>query len=60
MPIYIKCRSRQNKFMKIRSITYFCNPKYPLDEKVLQRAGTFLSEAKSAYEAAGYEVQMSI
>jgi len=43
--------------MKIRSITYFCNPKYPLDDKVLQRAGQFLSEAKSAYEAAGYEVQ---
>src|SRR6266498_1882664 len=43
--------------MKIRSITYFCNPKYPLDEKVLQTAGTFLAEAKSAYEAAGYEVQ---
>jgi uncharacterized protein (UPF0210 family) len=43
--------------MKIRSITYFCNPKYPLDEKALQKAGTFLSEAKSAYEAAGYEVQ---
>ena len=43
--------------MKIRSITYFCNPKYPLDEKFLQKAGTFLAEAKSAYEAAGYEVQ---
>ena len=43
--------------MKIRSITYFCNPKYPLDERVLQKAGTFLAEAKSAYEAAGYEVQ---
>jgi uncharacterized protein len=43
--------------MKIRSITYFCNPKYPLDEKVLRKAGTFLSEAKSAYETAGYEVQ---
>lgn len=43
--------------MKIRSITYFCNPKYPLDEKVIQEAGTFLSQAKSAYEAAGYEVQ---
>ncbi len=43
--------------MKIRSITYFCNPKYPLDEKVLQRAGQFLTEAKSAYEGAGYEVQ---
>jgi len=43
--------------MKIRSITYFCNPKYPLDEKALQKAGIFLDEARSAYEAAGYEVQ---
>lgn len=43
--------------MKIRSITYFCNPQYPLDEKVLQEAGKFLSKAKSAYEGAGYEVQ---
>lgn len=43
--------------MKIRSITYFCNPKFPLKEKILQDAGKFLSKAKSAYEAAGYEVQ---
>lgn len=43
--------------MKIRSITYFCNPTYPLDENVIQKAANFLSEAKSAYEAAGYEVQ---
>ena len=43
--------------MKIRSITYFCNPKYPLDEKILRKAGAFLSNARSAYEAAGYEVQ---
>ncbi|HLE90929.1 MAG TPA: DUF711 family protein, partial [Anaerolineales bacterium] len=43
--------------MKIRSITYFCNPKYPLDEKALQKAGIFLDEARSAYEAVGYEVQ---
>lgn len=43
--------------MKIRSITYFCNPKYPLEEKILQKAGKFLVDAKSAYEAAGYEVQ---
>ena len=43
--------------MKIRSITYFCNPKYPLEEKILQKAGRFLATAKSAYEAAGYEVQ---
>ena len=43
--------------MKIRSITYFCNPKYPLEEKVLQKAGEFLAQARSAYETAGYEVQ---
>ncbi len=43
--------------MKIRSITYFCNAKYPLEENALQQAGDFLSKAKSAYEAAGYEVQ---
>ena len=43
--------------MKVRSITYFCNPKYPLDERVLQKAGEFLAQARSAYESAGYEVQ---
>ena len=43
--------------MKIRSITYFLNPKYPLDEKALQKAGDFLVQAKSTYEAAGYKVQ---
>lgn len=43
--------------MKIRSITYFCNPKFPLEEKILQDAGRFLSRAKAAFEAAGYEVQ---
>lgn len=43
--------------MKIRSITYFCNPRWPLDESVLRGAGEFLSQAKSAYESAGYEVQ---
>ena len=43
--------------MKIRSITYFCNPRWPLDESILRTAGEFLAQAKSAYEAAGYEVQ---
>src|SRR3989304_1060092 len=43
--------------MKIRSITYFLNPKYPLDEEALQKASEFLAQAKSTYEAAGYEVQ---
>ena len=43
--------------MKIRSITYFLNPKYPLDETALRKAGEFLAQAQSAYESAGYEVQ---
>jgi uncharacterized protein (UPF0210 family) len=43
--------------MKIRSITFFCNPGWPLDDGVLSRAGAFASVARSAFEAAGYEVQ---
>ncbi len=43
--------------MKIRSITYFYNPGWPLEEKALRAAGEFLALARSAYEAAGYEVQ---
>ncbi len=43
--------------MKIRSITYFLNPKYPFDESALRGAGEFLARAKSAYESGGYEVQ---
>lgn len=43
--------------MKIRSITYFCNPGWPLNEKILRQAGAFLAEAKAAFEAEGYEVQ---
>jgi uncharacterized protein (UPF0210 family) len=43
--------------MRIRSITYFCNPEWRFEEKVIQKAGKFLSKAKSQYEAAGYEVQ---
>jgi len=43
--------------MKIRSITYFFNPGWPLDENKLKSAGRFLAEAKSAYEAIDYEVQ---
>jgi len=45
------------KTMRIRSITYFCNPGWPLNEKVIRTAGKFLSKAKSTYDAAGYEVQ---
>jgi uncharacterized protein (UPF0210 family) len=43
--------------MKIRSITYFCNPEFPLNESKLREAGDFLARAKAAYESAGYEVQ---
>ncbi|MBE3065846.1 MAG: DUF711 domain-containing protein, partial [Chloroflexi bacterium] len=43
--------------MRIRSITYFCNPGWPLDKKKLQAAGKFLNEAKTNFETAGYEVQ---
>jgi uncharacterized protein (UPF0210 family) len=43
--------------MKIRSITYFCNPEFPLNESKLREAGDFLAQAKAAYESAGYEVQ---
>jgi uncharacterized protein len=43
--------------MKIRSITYFCNPGWPLDVKKIQAAGTFLAEATANFETAGFEVQ---
>jgi hypothetical protein len=43
--------------MKIRSITYFLNPGWPLDENKFKSAGRFLSEAKSAFETGGYVVQ---
>jgi uncharacterized protein (UPF0210 family) len=43
--------------MKIRSVTYFCNPGWPIDEKKIQASGMFLVEAKANLEAAGMEVQ---
>jgi uncharacterized protein (UPF0210 family) len=43
--------------MRIRSITYFCNPGWPIDESKIEQAGIFLAEAKANYEASGYEVQ---
>lgn len=43
--------------MKIRSITYFLTPNIRLTEEALQKAGEFLVQAKSTYEAAGYQVQ---
>ena len=43
--------------MKIRSITYFLNPGWPLSETKLRKAGEFLAHATAAYTSAGYEVQ---
>ncbi len=43
--------------MKIRSITYFLNPGWPVDESKLRKAGEFLTLATAAYTSAGYEVQ---
>ena len=34
--------------MKIRSITCFINPGWPLDQSVLQRGGDFITAAKAA------------
>jgi uncharacterized protein len=43
--------------MKIRAITCFINPSYPLDEHKLEVAGKFLQIAQPAFIEAGYEVQ---
>ena len=33
--------------MKIRSITYFCDPGWPLEDSTLKAAGEFLAVAKA-------------
>ncbi len=43
--------------MKIRSITSFLNPEYPLNQEKLKQAGVFNQQAQEAYTEAGYEVQ---
>lgn len=43
--------------MKIRSLTYFDDPRWPLDEGVLQRAEAFARAARPAFEEADFEVQ---
>ena len=43
--------------MKIRSITYFCNPEWPINEEVLHQAGKFIQQANSAFKAVGFDVQ---
>jgi uncharacterized protein len=43
--------------MKIRSITAFVNPSWPLKTGILEQAGGFIARARRVYEQAGYEVQ---
>jgi uncharacterized protein len=43
--------------MKIRSITYFLDPGWPLDHDVLQQAGELIASARPAFEQAGYPVE---
>lgn len=43
--------------MKIRSITLFFSPKRAVTASALKPLGQFASQAKAAYEHAGYEVQ---
>jgi len=43
--------------MKIRAITCFINPSYPLQEQDLKKAGEFLHSAQPAFVETGYEVQ---
>jgi len=43
--------------MRVRSITYFTNPHWPISELRFQRAGIFGRHARDTFEKAGYSVQ---
>lgn len=43
--------------MRIRSITCFVHPRWPVSELVFQKAGLFARMAKQSFENAGYAVQ---
>jgi len=43
--------------MKIRSITCFCDPQFPIEHEVLHQLGNFKTAARLAFEGVGYEVQ---
>lgn len=43
--------------MRIRSITYFLHPRWPISELVFQKAGIFAQHARQAFISAGYPVQ---
>lgn len=43
--------------MRIRSITYFVHPRWPINELILHKAGIFAQHARQAFTSAGYPVQ---
>ena len=43
--------------MRIRSITCFCDPGFPLEDSVLDQVRVFVAGAQQAFASAGYEVQ---
>ncbi len=43
--------------MKIRSITYLLDPRWPLDDEALDKAARFIAGARPQFERGGYEVQ---
>lgn len=43
--------------MRIRSITYFLHPRWPISEMAFQKAGIFAHHARQAYISAGFPVQ---
>lgn len=43
--------------MKIRSITVFCEPGYPINRLMLQQVGIFANHAHKLFQDAGFEVQ---
>ena len=43
--------------MKIRSITCFINPGYPIDKDEITKAGAFIKTARQQFTRAGFEVQ---
>jgi uncharacterized protein (UPF0210 family) len=45
------------KFMKIRSLTYFDKPGNPLEDEFISRAVRFCDRARDAFEDKGFEVQ---
>ena len=43
--------------MKIRSITVFCEPGFPVNRLLLQQVGIFAGHARNLFKEAGFEVQ---